>query len=529
MYTSRTFEILNDVAEEFVSLSANVGIENVHLRGAMFGFYKKGSNVQRVDGKWPSKGMQLMKPGKLFRMLKGNDSYNDKFVEHLVNNIKSYVSIHGDEHFEGADSPNFSVVSGEMIGYYYLHLNYADFSTSSNLIGSCMRHDSCQPYFRFYEQNQDNISMLILRNNDYKIVARALLWFDGENTYMDTVYHATDAHRTTMIEYAIRHGFYYKSQQSCHFFAFDMYKGEKISPDIVKIPVHVDESWSSMPWLDTIMYIVKDGDKFYATNCLSERENGLSCYQFRCTNGPSFNSGFFSVRSETNLLRSEVSFALLYGGNRRGVIDEMIKTYNDSLIQSQASSWRTGIFYNIILDVNQEYKDVRVFFDNEEYDEEDDDEDHEGEVWSDWEGEWLNEDDAVYCDAYSDYIRLENSVEVGHEYYHMDDENIAYVESRDRHYHIDRTMYCEYNCVTIHEDEAVYIENYGYIHEDDVNEIAVDIDGEYHLIKNCTQCEISGDWMLKSESKYLSDGRVVTQAEYDKFMAENESEEEEQP
>lgn len=524
MYTATTFEILNEIADAFVNLDSNMQIENVHLRGAMFGFYKKGSNVQRVDGKLPTKGMQLMKPGKLFRMLKGNDSYSDKHVEDLVNKIKSYISIHGDEHGEGAESPNFSVVSGEMIGYYYMDNNYATYSSGSNLTGSCMRYEYCQPYLRFYEQNQDSISMLILRNNDYKIVARALLWFDGENTYMDTIYHATDANRTTMIDYANKHGFYYKSQQSCHFFAFDMYNGSKISPEIVKIPVHVDESWSSMPWLDTVMFIVKDGDKFYATNCLSEREQGLSCYQFRSTGGPSFNSSVFNVDSETSLLRSEVSFALLYGGKRRDVIDEMIKTYNNSLIQTHTSSWRSGIFYNILLDPNYEEKSVRVFFDNEE--DNDEDEDHDGQVWSEWECEWLDEEDAIYCDAYSDYIRLEDSVEVGNRYYHANDDNIAYVESRDRYYHVDNTTYCEYNQETIHEDDAIYVENYGYVYYNDIDDVAVEVDGEYHLIEKCTQCEISGEWMLKKDAKELPDGRKVTEAEYDKFMAENESEEE---
>ena len=528
MYAVTTFEILNDAADPFVFLTSNLPIENVHLRGAMFGFYKKGSNVQKVNGRWPDKGLQLMKPGKLFRMLEGNGEFSDKNVEYFVNKIKSYISMYGDEHGEGIESPNFSVASGEMIGYYYLNSNYADFSTTSNLMGSCMRYESCQPYFRFYEQNQDSISMLILRNNDYKIVARALLWFDGTNTYMDTIYHATDAHRTTMIEYAVRHGFYYKSQQSCHFFAFDMYKGEKIIPEIVKIPVHIDESWSSMPWLDTVMYIVKDGDKFYATNCLSEREQGLRCYQFRSTSGPSFNSEFFSIDSETSLLRSEVSFALLYGGRRRGVIDEMIKTYNASLIDTHARSWRSGIFYETILNPNHNEKDARVFFDNEQ-EEEDDDEDHDGEVWSEWHGEWINEEDAVYCDSYSDYIRYEDSVEIRGSYYHQDDEDITYVDSRGRYYHVHDTTYCEYNDRTIHIDDALYVNNYGHVHEDDIDEVAVDVDGDYYRISDCVECEISGEWMLKKDAKELPDGRKVTEAEHDKFMAENESEEEEQP
>jgi hypothetical protein len=221
-----------------------------------------------------------------------------------------------------------------------------------------------------------------------------------------------------------------------------------------------------------------------------------------------------------------VSFALLYGGKRRDVIDEMIKTYNASLIDRHASSWRSGIFYETILDPNHDVKDARVFFDNEQ---EDEDDDHDGEVWSEWYGEWINEDDAVYCDSYSDYIRYEHSVDIRGVYYHQDDENITYVESRGRYYHECDTCYCEYRQESIHDDDAIYVQNYGHVHEDDIDEVAIDVNGDYYRISDCVECEISGEWMLKKDAKELPDGRKVTEAEYDKFMAENESEEEEQP
>ena len=54
----------------------------------------------------------------------------------------------------------------------------------------------------------------------------------------------------------------------------------------------------------------------------------------------------------------------------------------------------------------------------------------------------------------------------------------------------------------------------------------MEIDGCYYAKVKCVECAISGEWMLKTEAKELPDGRLVTPAELDKFMAENEAEEE---
>jgi hypothetical protein len=157
---------------------------------------------------------------------------------------------------------------------------------------------------------------------------------------------------------------------------------------------------------------------------------------------------------------------------------------------------------------------------------EEEEDEHEGEVWSEWHGDYIHEDDAVYSDVYNDYIRCEYSVEIDGRYYNQDDNNIRYVNSRDAYYHVDDTAYCECSNEDIHIDDAMYVEGYGYVHEDDVDRVAVDIDGTWYKKDNCVQCEISGEWMLEGDEQQLPDGRLVTQDEYDKFMEENQEEEE---
>lgn len=538
MYTQRTKDILSSSADAFIDLKTDLQIEYVHLRGAMFGFYKKGSNVTKVNGRWPDKGMQLMKPGKLFRMLDGNKAYSDKDVEKLVNNIKSYISIYGDEHGEGIESPHFSIVTGEMIGHYYLDANYAYVPSSSNLSGSCMRHESCQQYFKLYEENTDAVSMLILRNSDYKIVARALLWYDGRNTYMDTIYHINDACRESMLSYAKKHGFYYKAQQSCHYFAFDMLNGERIDAEIVKIPINIDESWSSFPWLDTVMYIVRNGDEYYATNCVSTKDMGAKLYQFRCTSGPSMNSGSFTVNDE-KYLNSEVAFELLYRNNYSDKVKAFIseKGITDNEIKIHSRSWRDCLMYSVISDTDISSREYRKFFRLQGASSTN----SEGQVYIEYMDDYYDEEDCV-VDARGNWIHNDDAVEVNGEWYHRDDDDIVYirsrsdyahredvnwVESRNEYFYISDTTYCEYLNEDIHIDDSVYVEDYGHVHENYVSEVAVYVEeyGEYYLIYNCVVCAINETWILKKDSIALPDGRIVCKEAYDEYMEENKEEE----
>ncbi len=64
------------------------GMENVHIRGAMFGYYKSGSDKERDENdRWPDDGLMLMKPGKLLKkMAEATETdVTDLDIENAVN------------------------------------------------------------------------------------------------------------------------------------------------------------------------------------------------------------------------------------------------------------------------------------------------------------------------------------------------------------------------------------------------------------------------------------------------------------
>lgn len=525
MFTLKTFEIIGKCLPEIQDLVLE-GIEHVHLKGAMFGYYKLGSNTTKVDGKWPDKGLQLIKPGKLIKMM--DNDFTDAMIERMVNRIKSYVSMNGDEYGEGIEAPMFSIASGQLISHYYLEDNYVE--KRGNLGGSCMRHASCQPYFKLYEENDDVVSMLVLRNSNHVIVARALLWHDGTDYYMDTIYHIADKYVEAMIDYACKHGIYYKKQQSCHYFAFDMLNRKKIEPKILNIHIHnVNLTRWEFPWLDTLMYMYQDNGSYYITNCPTT--NG-SVIQMRSTSGNVTKCDI----SDDRLLHMQTAFALLYNAPKSPSVaafletrDELVKAVDN--MEYDITDWNNGMLASIIKDSeynNRKYRKMflddkplngQVEIDGELYDEEDCVVDHRG--------EWVHQDDAV---------------EVCGEWYHIDDDNIRYsdhhgeyflsddvtwVDSRNDYYLNDVTVWDEYREESILDRDAVYVEDYGYVHTDDIDEVAINIDGNFYRIEDCFKCEITEDWYLNKEEHQLPDGRSVCEKAYNDWMAENETDEEE--
>jgi hypothetical protein len=490
------------------------GMENVHLRGAMFGYYKSGSDKQQdADDRWPDEGLMLMKPGKLLKKIVeeiGTD-VTDLDIENAVNRLKNVISIHGDEHGDNAATPQLVLVKGELIGAYYLESNYA--ADRGNIGSSCMRHESCLPAFKIYERNQHIISMLVLKSQDNKVIARALLWQIEDDTYMDTVYSIADNYRDMLIDYAKRHNFYWKKDQSCHHNVFDM-KGESKATGslVVSVPISFNPLWQ-VPYMDTMFNVIDRDGQYVATNLPRISDHDSSIYRLRSTSARAESAW---KPSEDYLLHTEVAFSLLHGT----FISDAAKRWSD---ENNGSSISKSICQNVIKGQDEDCSDYRRYFLQEE-----EEDDHDGEVWSEWHDCYIAEDDAVYSDAYGDYIRWEDSVEIRGVYYHQDDEGITYVESRDRWCHVDDTAYCKYSGETIHIDDAIHVEDYGYVHENDIDEVAVEIDGTYYKKDDCVQCAISGEWMIEGDEQELPDGRLVTQDEYDKFMAENQEEEEEE-
>lgn len=521
MFTSKTRGLLR-TANAYTSRTLD-GFENVHLRGAdgMFGYYKEGSGKEQdSNDRWPEDGLQLIKPGKLLKKLlvESEIEHTDKEIEDTVNRIKNVISIYGDEHGEFARSPILSVVRGSLIGAYYLEDNYLE--SSGNLGGSCMRYSSCLPAFRIYEDNQDVVSMLVLKSEDNRVMARALVWNYNGEYYMDTVYSVRDNYRDMIIDYAKRHNFYYKSQQSCHHNVFDRRGDTSCLPFVISIPINFNESWQ-VPYMDTLFYVVKRGEQHFATNCLAHDDND-SIYRLRSTDTSPKNNW---IPQGDYLLHMEVAFSLLYNVKVSDKAHEWIMQKGDKSIDDSDLSY-------VIKEDYVSHTSYRKFFLDEEICEDDDDEHDEDEVYCEYIGEYRNIDDCIYIERgerRDEWVLSEDAVEIRRQWWWAEDEDIRYAADGE-YYHCDDVIYCEYTEEYYYHTECIYVEGYGHVNESDVDSVAVEItDGNWHNKENCTKCEISGVWMLTDDAHELPDGRMVTEEEYDKWMEENKEEEEEAP
>jgi hypothetical protein len=92
------------------------------------------------------------------------------------------------------ESP-FKIVKGEDIRYWYLIYNYNENARSGNgsLGKSCMRYEECQKFLDIYVNNPDQVTMVILLNDDNKLLSRALLWKTNKGLYLDRIYYTNQS------------------------------------------------------------------------------------------------------------------------------------------------------------------------------------------------------------------------------------------------------------------------------------------------------------------------------------------------
>jgi len=113
---------------------------------------------------------------------------SDSQVEEFVNKYKK-------KWLELYEIPNFRIVKGEDILYWYLESNYLDGGLST-LGNSCMRYSSKNHYMKLYAENTETVSMAIMTrivDGVEKLVARNLIWKISDGFYYcDRIYYNSD-------------------------------------------------------------------------------------------------------------------------------------------------------------------------------------------------------------------------------------------------------------------------------------------------------------------------------------------------
>ena len=129
----------------------------------------------QVSDYWDSNRRFMIKPGAFVRKIFKN--YSDKEIEKfatLFRNQQSKLMF------------DFKIVRGSQIKKYYSVESYA--KERSSLGASCMKHDECQEWFDLYVENKETISLLVLVNQQDKLIGRSLLWETPEHKIMDRIY-----------------------------------------------------------------------------------------------------------------------------------------------------------------------------------------------------------------------------------------------------------------------------------------------------------------------------------------------------
>jgi len=217
--------------------------------------------------------------GKFLRSLPWLYKKTDADYEEMVNIAKSQL----------IKSFRIREVHHSAIIDWYYKGRYADYNTGS-LAQSCMRYSSCEDYLHIY--NQDGIRMIIVIDNDDKLVGRAIVWdkkiwnknyFDDTNAFIDRIY-GTDSTIQMVKDYCKTKGYAWKERQSydCPK-TFQYLKDGEIRTIDRNVRVNIETKFDYYPFMDT-MFMMNDGylanqgggDKLRETDGHT-RSNG-SCY-----------------------------------------------------------------------------------------------------------------------------------------------------------------------------------------------------------------------------------------------------------
>ena len=170
--------------------------------------------------------------------------------------IESFVNM-----YKTARNPKveFELVKGDDIIYWYNYNQYAD--GGGTLADSCMRHNKCSKFLKFYANNE-NVSLLILKDelDDSKIRGRALVWkLDNPSGryFMDRIFYTTDYIIDLFKQHAGKNGWIYKIHQNNSNngpFIDTHTNSERYDFEMV---VNMDDT-DSYPYLDTLKYYTND-------------------------------------------------------------------------------------------------------------------------------------------------------------------------------------------------------------------------------------------------------------------------------
>ena len=333
------------------------------------------------DVKWLTQYRSDIKYGKglrkIFKDVLGYVTDND--IEKMANTISSKYKF----------DYTLQKISGKDILDGYHGENYANANTGT-LSQSCMRHTGCQDFFGIYTDNSDTIEMLVAKDKNNKIHARALLWYNvmQKNNgikklktmkVMDRIY-GTDLAIQKFKEWATFNGFYYKRRQSYTDSTLISPIGEIV--DSYESPMLIAPKNDMYPYMDTFKY---------ATFTNADDDNRY----LKLNN----TQGDHTLESTEGNIRNEEYETELRCGSYVHEDDACYDEFNDDYIHRENAVW---------CEQDQTYcdEDDYIAVDDNYYHN-----DSELIRYSSYLGEYILNDYAVYSDTEESYLHIDDAID----------------------------------------------------------------------------------------------------------------------
>lgn len=236
--------------------------ENIKYEGDFIGFldqesltYLPVSKIEKVEDPWRDCRTKI-KVGRFIRKFFTEFamigfSIQDTHIEKFVNIYKSYFS---------RDLTKLKIVEGDELRKYYLEENYHTHGRyhCGSLWNSCMRQKERNKFLALYEQNPEEVKMLIYLTEENKIRARALLWqrvndHHSDRVYkvMDRIYYVYDHDVEFFKDWAKENNYITKLEQNAKTGEYFDIEGQKRLQLWVNLPNH---NLPFAPYLDTFKF-----------------------------------------------------------------------------------------------------------------------------------------------------------------------------------------------------------------------------------------------------------------------------------
>lgn len=465
MRMMQSFAEQNKIAELIYHGHGRLRYDEVNyltMRGSLISYLPEGRpHLVNDDGRWCREGRQEGKPGRVIRKVLSDfliDEYeiDDRVVENFSNLCVSYVMANGDDE-STANAVNLYVVNGDFITLYYNGHNHSRLA-SGNLSGSCMAFKDPE-LFDIYAMNHDVCSMIVAIDGERLLAGRALLWKTDEHGYcMDTIY-AAESIRPLFIEFAIKNGIRYKSQQSCHHSTFDMLNGQRINDTMTSVTLK-RTSFDYYPYVDTLYYM--QGSK-------------LTNYE------PDDDSDYYSLRSTSGDYEHVEADQRVYDEWDGRDIDECDAVWLD---YRRPNGHRWCGHTHIDNSVYCRYNGFRILTDDAvDVDGEWYLEGCDGISYDDFNHEWISSDDAVYCEGTGKTAHESDTMRLYDDNYEHKDHVIQLANGQ-------WAYDCDENVVELHDgrhaliDDAVLLHDGTYAYnKEDIVELP---NGDKALRDDCT-------------------------------------------